>query len=98
MNKDYTVKVSFKDKGYAVARVQARDGFTALMLALQSSKFEGEIIGAKVVYITFTEWYKDIHNQDWHEDYAGLYSFANDMADGYLKWCEENKQIPIWNG
>lgn len=51
INRNYTIKISFMDKSYAIAKVRARDGFTALTLALQSSKCEGEIIGAKVVYI-----------------------------------------------
>jgi hypothetical protein len=37
--------------GYTIAKVRARNGSTALMIALQSNKSEGEIIGAKVIYI-----------------------------------------------
>lgn len=50
-NRNYTIKISFMYKGYTIAKVRARDGFTALMIALQSNKSEGEIIGAKVVYV-----------------------------------------------
>ena len=46
--------------------------------------------------MTFTEWYKATYDEDWHEDYAWLIGL--ETMDGYEKWCEENNQIPVWNG
>ncbi|MCK1996457.1 hypothetical protein MPH47_04250 [Psychrobacillus psychrodurans] len=48
--------------------------------------------------ITFTEWYKETHEEEWHEDFAELYSFAIEVSDKYEKWCEENDIQGIWNG
>ena len=48
--------------------------------------------------MTFTEWYKNTQNDDWHEDYALMYSFASKMTDGYEEWCLNNSKSPVWNG
>ena len=51
MNREYRIEIAFMEKGCTIKKVRARDSFTALMIALQSNKGEGEIIEAKVVYI-----------------------------------------------
>lgn len=48
--------------------------------------------------MTFTEWYEDKHDEVWHEDFAGMYGYAIELADKYEAWCKENKSKPVWNG
>jgi hypothetical protein len=48
--------------------------------------------------MTFTQWYEKTHRDWWHEDYASLYRFADEMASEYKDWCKENNVKPIWNG
>ena len=48
--------------------------------------------------ITFTEWYKENYEEEWHEDFADLYSFATEVFGKYEEWCEEKKIQAIWNG
>lgn len=48
--------------------------------------------------MTFTEWYESKYKEKWHEDYAGLYGFAESMSIEYKEWCKENNVKPVWNG
>lgn len=48
--------------------------------------------------MTFTEWYKQNHEEEWHEDFAELYSIAIEVSSKYEEWCEENNIQAIWNG
>ena len=48
--------------------------------------------------MTFTQWYTRAHKTDWHEDFALLYGHCEDVQEEYVKYCEENKLKPIWNG
>lgn len=48
--------------------------------------------------MTFTEWYQKTHGERWHEDYAELYRFADEMTIEYENWCKENNVKPVWNG
>lgn len=48
--------------------------------------------------VNFTDWYKDVMEEDWHEDYVGLYSFCYEVCCQYEEYCRENKITPIWNG
>lgn len=48
--------------------------------------------------LSFTEWYLKTHNDWWHEDYAELCRFAEEMTTGYEEWCRENNATPIWDG
>ena len=38
--------------------------------------------------MTFTEWYLWAYDEEWHEDYALLYSHATEAMDGYEAWCQ----------
>jgi len=48
--------------------------------------------------MNFVEWYKEIYGDEWHEDYAGLYSFCYKMTMEYDEYCKDNNIKPVWNG
>ena len=48
--------------------------------------------------MTFTEWYEEIKNGEWNEDYAELCQFVQELEDEYYAYCHEKNIEPIWNG
>lgn len=48
--------------------------------------------------MTFTEWYKETEESDWHEDYAHMYGYAMRMADEHEVYYKDKNISLIWNG
>ncbi|UNH58487.1 hypothetical protein OEJ84_22780 (plasmid) [Bacillus subtilis] len=48
--------------------------------------------------MVFTEWYRYTYKEEWYEDYAYLYKFADKTAKKYEKWCSERNIKPEWDG
>ena len=48
--------------------------------------------------MTFVEWYEATHDDQWHEDYAGLGGFIQEKEDEYSTYCHEHDIEPVWNG
>ncbi|MGV4321209.1 hypothetical protein [Bacillus mojavensis] len=48
--------------------------------------------------VTFTEWYQHTYKEEWHGDYAYLYTFADEITRKYEEWCVEQNIDPKWDG
>lgn len=48
--------------------------------------------------MTFTQWYKETMDDDWHEDHGGLYLFCYEMCCQYEAYCKDYALVPVWNG
>ncbi|GAA0415192.1 hypothetical protein PD280_06205 [Virgibacillus salarius] len=48
--------------------------------------------------MTFTEWYKKEHDDEWNPIFAEMYGLADAMQGDYYEYCKEHNIKPIWNG
>ena len=46
---------------------------------------------------TFSEWYEYASGDEWHEDYAHLYPFADEMSLMYEHYCTVKGFAPIYD-